>query len=274
MSPVTASSEVMEGIQRVKAGAAAFCTNFFPVQKKLEAWIENGELWFETRKDAAFFLRRDRDFWHLFFCAADESALRRELGGLRELKSQLVAIDLVGNEVALGGMIGVLEDAGFRRRSRLQRMARANQPHQFSTAAVGTRVVRAEKTEGRAALDLLDGTFDRFADQLPTLYEIEAALETGQVLAVKADGNLAALLYFETQGFATTIRYWAVAEAYRDRGFGSALMREYLESHAAARRFTLWVVSENKNAVKKYEHYGYAADGLIDHVLTNAMIPA
>ena len=44
MSPVTASSQVFDAIQKAKTGASAFCTNFFPVQAKLEGWINHGEL--------------------------------------------------------------------------------------------------------------------------------------------------------------------------------------------------------------------------------------
>jgi RimJ/RimL family protein N-acetyltransferase len=49
-------------------------------------------------------------------------------------------------------------------------------------------------------------------------------------------------------------------------------MRHYLGAPGGIRRFTLWVNAENQNAIQKYEHYGYAADGLVDHVLANEMI--
>ena len=44
MIPVRTVDEVFTAIQQVKAAAPAFCTNFFPVQKKLQGWIEHGEL--------------------------------------------------------------------------------------------------------------------------------------------------------------------------------------------------------------------------------------
>jgi hypothetical protein len=46
---------VFDAIQQVKTGAPAFCTNFFPVQRKLQEWIEHGELLVENRGEAAFF---------------------------------------------------------------------------------------------------------------------------------------------------------------------------------------------------------------------------
>ncbi len=104
------------------------------------------------------------------------------------------------------------------------------------------------------------------------LYEIEAAIEARQILAVKCEGALAALLFFESQGFTSTIRYWVVAERFRSHRFGSALMRHYFAAQSAVRRFILWVTADNDNAVLKYRHYGYAPDGLIDHVLVNWIV--
>jgi hypothetical protein len=103
-------------------------------------------------------------------------------------------------------------------------------------------------------------------------YEIEEALTARQILALKCDGALAALLFFETQGFTSTVRYWVVAERFRSNRFGATLIRHYFASHPAVRRFILWVTADNENAVQKYRHYGYAPDGLVDYVLVNEMI--
>ena len=130
----------------------------------------------------------------------------------------------------------------------------------------------ADKTDCQAIRNLLECSFDRYADQLPELYEIEAAIAARQVLVVQCEGTLAALLFFETQGFTSTVRYWVVDQRFRSRRFGSAVMRHYLAAQSAVRRFILWVTADNENAVLKYRHYGYAPDGLIDHVLVNAMI--
>ena len=84
--------------------------------------------------------------------------------------------------------------------------------------------------------------------------------------------QIAGLLFFETQGFTSTLRFWAVATEYRDLKFGSALMREYFTTQNAVKRFVLWVAADNLNAVQKYGHYGYKPDGLVDYVLANQMV--
>jgi hypothetical protein len=151
-------------------------------------------------------------------------------------------------------------------------MARSSQAGLPPVTADGLQVIYADAADRKGILELLDASFDPRADQLPTLPEIDTAIESRQMLAIKSNGAMAALLFFETQGFTSTIRYWVVAEQFRSRRCGGALMRYYLETQSAVRRFILWVVADNANAVQKYQHYGYAADGLVDQVLVNNLI--
>jgi len=267
MNPVGTAGEVLETIQKVKAGATAFCTNFFPVQSKLEGWIAHEELMAEQRDGTAFFLRKDRDFAHLYFCAANPLVFGRELGQLPAIASDKLAMDLVGPEASLGELLKLTEQNGFRRYSRLVRLARIGSgvtPPPSQQAAV---IEVAASGDAPQILGLIERFFDRYADQLPTSYEIEAAVAARQIFIIKQNGAIAALLFFETQGMTSTIRYWLVATHFHSRGFGSALIRHYFYSQSAVRRFMLWVTAGNENTIQKYRHYGYAPDGLVDHVL-------
>ena len=275
MSPITTVNQVSDAIQQAKTGAAAYCTNFFPTPGKLQAWVQRLELVGEVRAGAAFFLRKDRDFWHFYFSAAAPAVLQRETSSVPELKTERLVADLVGPEAALGDSLATLESAGFRRYRRLTRLSRLSQPDQppatpaeVSPSPVGL----ADPGDRPAILDLLDRSFDHYADQIPMPYEIDTAIEARQILAIKCDGALAALLFFETQGFTSTIRYWVVAEPFQSRGCGSALIRHYFAAQSAVRRFILWVTADNENALQKYRHYGYVPDGLVDHVLLNQAI--
>jgi ribosomal protein S18 acetylase RimI-like enzyme len=272
MTPIGKVTEVFDAIQRAKEGASGFVTNFFPVQDKLQGWVDHGELFAELCDGSAFFWRKDRDFWHLYFCAASLASLKSAVTGLRGLKTELVMIDLVGNEAALGNLLALWESEGFRPYTQLCRMARASQsgPHRFGPN--DTPVVGAEKKDAPAISDLLCRSFDRHAEQLPMLYEIESAIENRQILVVECEGRLGGLLFFETHGFTSTVRYWLVAEEFRASHLGSALMRHYFATQSAVRRFVLWVIADNANAVQKYQHYGFIPDGLIDYVLANEKI--
>lgn len=267
MSPVQTAGEVLEAIQKVKAGATAFCTNFFPVQSRLECWVAHRELIAELRDGVAFFLRKDRDFAHLYFCAANPAACGRELGQLTAIATDKLATDLIGPEASLTELLRLTEQSGFRRYSRLVRLARAASAVTPKSVPAAAGIEVAAKGDAREILGLIERSFDRFADQLPALYEIDAAIAVRQIFTIKQNREIAALLFFETQGLTSTIRYWLVASHFSSRGFGSALIRHYFLSQSAVRRFLLWVTTTNENAIQKYQHYGYAPDGLVDHVL-------
>lgn len=272
MRPVNTVGQVFDAIQQVKAGAPAYCTNFFPVQRKLGAWIDHEEFFGETQNGAAFFFRRDRDFWHLYFCAASMAALEQGMAALPGLKTERIMIDLVGDENALGSLLALLESTGFRRYTRLCRMTCTGRPAPRQSYDGDLRPGYAVRADCDPILNLLDRSFDRYAEQLPTLHEIETAVDERQILAAKCGDELAGLLFFETQGFTSAVRYWLVVEKFRASRYGSALMRRYFAVHSAVQRFVLWVVADNAAAIQKYQHYGFVPDKLVDQVLANEMI--
>src|SRR6059058_125244 len=98
MRAISSVDQVFAAIQQVKAAAKAFSTNFYPVRSKLEGWIEHEELSVVTKPGVAFFFRKDRDFEHLYFCAADAATLERELAATAEIASNRLTSDLIGSE--------------------------------------------------------------------------------------------------------------------------------------------------------------------------------
>ena len=275
MQPVDKVDRVFTVIQRVKSSAPAFCTNFFPVPQKLQNWIDHGELFYEHRPEAAFFFRTDRDFWRVNFCATNGEALKRELMALPDVKMKPMIMDLIEREAVSDSLVPVLETTGFRLYTRLRRLARLGSASDSQRLSAGDlQPVYAGNDDARVVFDMLNSSFDRYAEQLPTMHEIEAAISNRQILVMKHLQTLAGLLYFETQGITSAIRYWVVAEKFRALHYGSALMRAYFAAHAVIQRFNLWVLADNQPAILRYQHFGYVSDKLVDHVLVNNLIRA
>ena len=272
MTPFRTVAEVFAASQTVKAGAANFFTNFFPAGQKLQDWVERNELYGESCPGALFLLRRDRDFWRLYFCAAGPAALRDGIATQPGWRNERIVADVVGAENAVSGILTQLEAAGLRRYRQLCRMARPGQSALPTAVGAELPVTLAGRADAPTILALLEDAFDRYAEQLPRASEIETAAASGQIFVVRLEGTLAGLLFFETQGVTSTLRYWLVAEAFRARHIGAALMRHYFSTQTAVRRFLLWVVASNDNAMQKYRRYGFAPDGLVDHVLVSGSI--
>src|SRR5215213_11505618 len=124
MVPIRNVTEVMDAIAQAKVDASAFSTNLFPVPQKLQDWIDHAELLGGVHDGTAGFLRRDRDFWHFYFCAPNAQALLRATASWPQLRTERVVADIVGTEAASDGLVDILKSAGFRSYKRLFRMAR------------------------------------------------------------------------------------------------------------------------------------------------------
>lgn len=269
MIPAQTVAHVFDAIQAAKTGAADFTTNFFPVEKRLQDWIARGELSLEQTNGAAFFFRKDRDFQHLYYCASAPGALREGLNALSALKSEKVVLDIVGKEAGLVEFLTKWEQSGFRRYTKLFRMARVATS---VVAGADEGIEFGQAGDAKQILSLLEKQFDCYGEQIPLLYELEAAIAQQQILVARRDGEVAGLLFFETQGVSSTLRFWTVGEKFRALKLGSALMRRYFTTQNVVKRFVLWVAADNANAIQKYEHYGYKPDGLVDYVLVNQLI--
>jgi len=97
---------------------------------------------------------------------------------------------------------------------------------------------------------------------------LHAAL-AGNILLVRCRDELGGVLWFETTGLTSHLRYWYVNPALRNRGPARALSAAIFRHCAACRRFILWVIADNDDGIAKYEHYGYRRESLVDRIMIN-----
>jgi len=271
---ICSTEEVAAAVRAAREGARAYCTNFFPSPDKLAGWIRRGALQGAVIGETACFLQADRDFHHLYFCAPDLDRLVCTLTALPEIRSERVVLDFVGQPAAVDAAMPALEHCGFRRYTRLIRMARVASVEITPMVAlpVSAAVSLAVPDDTADILRLLEGTFNRYAEQLPTAEEVAKAVHARQIMIVRDGVELAGLLYYEAQGVSAVIRYWLVASSFRGRGVGSALMHACLATNQRIRRFVLWVLVGNTGAIARYRHYAFVPDGLTDDVWVNERI--
>jgi ribosomal protein S18 acetylase RimI-like enzyme len=267
MKLVASVPEVVEVVNRVKAGATAFTSNLYPSPARYQAWIDHQELLVDDQEKAALFFRKDRHFLHFFFCAADQQSLAAALSALPQEEFGLLTTDVVGTMQTAELELQALLSRGFLFRTALLRLCRPAAETGSLDLPPGLEIGFASAEEVPAALALLEELFDPLVYQVPVLYELAAAARARQILVVRRDSRVIALLFFETQGVTSTLRFWAVSPQARSTGLGSALLRRYLQLHPAVRRFVLWVDEANQNARDKYARFGYSPDGLMDHIL-------
>jgi ribosomal protein S18 acetylase RimI-like enzyme len=262
---ITSIDAVGDGLQKVRKAGPGYSTNFYPTRDKLQRWVVRQELSGTESDGSLILLRRDRDFQHLYYCSAGLDVLEPALDRLLAEVTSTLVTDIVGRDSELNGPAALFFRHGFRDYARLVRLARV-------VAGRGPALEPAEAEPARGAdadrvSELIETAFDRYAEQLPDHNEITAAIAGGSILVVREGDQLAGLLYYELTGLTAYVRYWLVAPAFRERRVGTRLMHGYFARCSTARRFILWVLAANENAILRYEHYGFRPDGLQDRVL-------
>jgi ribosomal protein S18 acetylase RimI-like enzyme len=247
--------------------AGARLTNFYPVPDKLERSIARGDLFAQPVGDVLFVLRRDRDFLHLAFLAHATADLAAALPAVVASADRALTVDLLAPRDRVAELAAPFTQAGFASLCTLDRMTKLTAPADTAPAAADPAVELAQPGDGAALAHMLEAALDRHAEQIPDEDEMTRAAAAGQVLVIRAGAALAGLLFYEVTGQSSLLRHWLVDPAHRDQRVGARLIRRYFADCAAVRRFLLWVLSDNHNAIDRYRHYGYQQDGLVDQVL-------
>ncbi len=246
--------------------AGPLTTNFYPTPEKLQRWIEAGELFSLTAGNVLFILRRDRDFLHLHYLASQPGDLVAALRELVDSPRDTLAVDVLGKLEQVSAIAELFGTVGFRPHRTLRRMTKAS-TGDAPAAAADPEVVFAQESDGTALAAMLDAALDRHAEQIPDADEMARAAAERKVLILRSGDAIAGLLFYEATGQSSLLRHWLVDGAHRDKRVGARLMRRYFAECKDVRRFTLWVISDNDNAIDRYKHYGYQQDALIDQVL-------
>ncbi|HEX2691381.1 MAG TPA: GNAT family N-acetyltransferase [Kofleriaceae bacterium] len=278
MKPLPSVAALYEQMDQARR-AGPLVTNFYPVPDKLQRSIERGELFSMTAGNVLFVLRRDRDFLHLSFVASTAAALGAALRELVASVAGTVTVDVLGPRERVAEIAELFVQAGFRGHCVLHRMTKTTKTTKTAKQAEeqaemspppampDPAVVFASRDDGAALAGMLETALDRYAEQIPDEDEMTRAASDRKVLVVRSDLAIAGLLFFEVTGQSSLLRHWLVDPAHRDQRIGARLMRHYFADCKDVRRFLLWVISDNHNAIDRYRHYGYREDGLIDQVL-------
>jgi GNAT superfamily N-acetyltransferase len=272
VNPLPSVAALYEQIAQAKR-AGPPVTNFYPVPDKLQRWIERGELFSVTAGNVLLVLRRDRDFFHLSFVASTAAELAAALRELVASVAETVTVDVLGPRERVAEIAALFVQAGFRGHCALHRMTKTTKQTDLPPppAVPDLEVVFASRDDAAALAGMLETALDRYAEQIPDEDEMARAASERKVLVIRSGQAIgeaiAGLLFFEVTGQSSLLRHWLVDPAHRDRRIGARLMRRYFADCKDVRRFLLWVISDNHNAIDRYRHYGYREDGLIDQVL-------
>lgn len=263
IEPVCEVGALLDAVGHVRRDAARPLTNWFAAPERIRAWAAAQALSYVCAEDSVLIFRRDRDFYRLYHVSPDSRRLAAALAGLdRFAPGALLVSDLVGTPPPVDAIAAIHLEHGFRLHRSLVRMARDTAP-----GGADPSVEFAEPDDGAAVSAFLEALLDRFVDQVPDLEQVRDAIGERRILMLRRNGLPAAILWFETTGLSSLLRYWYVGDEFRGQGLGARLIRTFFELCRDGRRIVLWVIEDNCDAIAIYRRYGFRSEGLVDRIV-------
>ncbi len=263
MDKILSFDQVQSYVAEIRNLRIGYMTNFYWDDQKHPYWVEDGSLLYQKSEGCYLLMHQTGSFSNLFYIACNMESVTNAIQQV-SFEGDIV-IDVVIKKDGKGEL-DALKGIGFETYKHLYRMRRVGR-------IVGNdwfqdpRVKLAEKEDAPLVRDIFLRDFDPITEQLPSVKEIEDFVSRRQLLLIKDDDKICGFLIYELTGVTWYLRYWYTSPEYRDKGIGAGLLKTSLVQGIESKRQILWVISDNENAIKRYEHYGFQKELVNDYVM-------
>jgi ribosomal protein S18 acetylase RimI-like enzyme len=261
---------ILDSITKTKNHNRGYLTNFFLDIPKSELWIKQNLFFYDVIGETFFFFKKNLGFYNLFYITPEISIFQKDFDVLLKNNSEEVfVIDLLGQMQDIEKLKDKLAKVGFHNYTSLVRMSKL-QTQVSNSESCNPYVYYSRVKECYKVFELLQKYFDPYAEQLPLIEEILFWSQNNNILIYCDDSNeIQGFLIYELKGMTSYLRYWFVHPDYRDKKIGSTLFRKFLGDSSDSKRQIFWVIDSNDNAIKRYEHYGFKKETLMDSIMIN-----
>lgn len=262
-------TESWESVLRLVADArnkGQLFTNFFADEFRMAPWCASGSLVSETDEDTTFFLHRQEGFESVYFFAQNADSLSRSLARLLEARQNArLVVDVLGPDRMRVPIEDAFKANGFAVLTTLQRMGRKTPVEAYEADLA---VVAATNNDISQVEKLLASYFDAEQEQIPDKNELLRWVSEGGLRVIHGlDGRVEGFVIYDLSPAQLYLRYWFVHPDARGNGEGGKLLRTMFAAGAKTKRQYFWVKTDNKNAIIRYQHYGFVFEPMKDTVL-------
>lgn len=265
MDKILTLEEISAYIAQIRNLRKGYISNFFLDPQKHEEWVESSTFFEIGYGETHFLIKKEEGFLYLFYISTNIDSLKENLPKVLSELSDNVIVDLVGIEPEINLVQQVFSESGFNKYQSLFRMIRTGNPD-YNTI-VDSNICVAGTKEAAEVYQLLHCYFDPKAEQLPSILELNMHAKEGNLLVYKYEGTVIGFIMFELTKVSFYLRYWFVHPDFREQKIASKLYYTAMEMAKDTKRQMLWILADNENAHKRYEHYGYQQDKMKDIVL-------
>ena len=217
-------------------------TNFFPDEVRMSAWCRDGAFYEARCGETQFFVRRQPTFSNVYFMSLSADALGRDWKTFAS------------------------ENGNGKRLTTLQRMGRKTPE---DVEAPSPDVERATLNDAGKIKELLDAFFIAEEEQIPSIEEIRKWIEAQSLYVMRGDvaNPIDGFVIFDLSPAMLYLRYWFVHPSARGKGVGGRLLKAMFAAGRTTKRQYFWVKTDNDNAIKRYQHYGFQFEPMKDVVM-------
>jgi ribosomal protein S18 acetylase RimI-like enzyme len=269
MIPILSSQDVLTLKQQVTFLKMGFLTNFFIDIQKIDLLISKKILSYKNVNNTVFFFKTSENFINLYYFTTNIESLKKDLQILLiENQEVTYIVDIIEKKNNISPIREVFLNSSFRQYTSLIRMSRIITDSEIYSKK-NLNIEFANPKKAIEIYDLLQIYFDTFAEQLPFIEEIEFFITKNNIILYLEDDKIIGFLIYELIGLTSYLRYWFVHPDHRDKKIGSSLLNTFFELSKDTKRQLFWVIESNENAIKRYEHFGFVKEDLLDCVMIN-----
>lgn len=263
MHKIESYNQIRTLVGQIRSLRKGFVTNFYWDDNKHNYWIEEGCFLYEVYKDCILLIHINQSFNSLFFISTDFDSVTSALKTINMDSTQVIDIVCKGDGIAERNFF---KSIGFEDYRSLYRMSHIGQMA-VSDTILDSSVCYGSVEDSNIINEVFQQDFDPLCEQLPSLREIQDYANRKQLLIIKEGEQLCGFLIFEMTGVTWYLRYWYTSPKYRNKGVGTKLIKSALVLGKETKRQLFWVISDNENAIKRYEHYGFRREDMNDYVI-------
>ena len=252
-------------VGEIRSKSPLFVTNYFPNETKDKELIAKEQLYYYRNEDVCLVIRQFVGYNDFSYIASSLETLYSILEDFFSSTHDIYVTDLVGFPAQIASIKLLFEKKGFTLRRSLQRMVKMGVDD--DSRVDSKEIVYPTYDEINNISSLLLENIDPLSEQIPSVEELSRFIDNKQIYLYKKHDEIAGLIIFELTSMVFNLRYWFVNLKFRNMGIGSSLYKKVMFESKNIKRQMLWVVSDNENAIKRYEHYGFKLDRFIDNVM-------
>jgi ribosomal protein S18 acetylase RimI-like enzyme len=263
MLKVTSFDQIQGFVRDIRAQRSGYVTNFYWDPQKHPYWIAESALAFDRSEHCILMWHPSDRFVSIFYIATSLEAVAERLQVLPKGSPWIADVVCKGDGIVEQEAFKAM---GFETYQHLYRMMHAGRMIGDDWTP-DARVQIGSDDDAVLVWDIFQRDFDPLAEQLPSLKEIRDFAARKELLVIKTNERIAGFLIYQMAGSTWYLRYWYTSPVCRNQGIGAGLLKTALLEGADSKRQIFWVIADNENAIKRYEHYGFRREDMNDYVM-------